>query len=47
MHDLLSNQRFLWQGGHHFVQLNPHSVPAHIFIVRRRLRDERDFDYFL
>ena len=47
MHDLLSNQRYLWQGGYHFVQLNPHSVPAHIFVVRRRLRDERDFDYFL
>ncbi|MEO8165806.1 MAG: maltotransferase domain-containing protein, partial [Betaproteobacteria bacterium] len=47
MHDLLSNQRFLWQGTHHFVRLDPHSVPAHIFIVRRRLRDERDFDYFL
>ncbi len=47
MHDLLSNQRFLWQGTHHFLRLDPHSVPAHIFIVRRRVRDERDFDYFL
>jgi starch synthase (maltosyl-transferring) len=32
MHDLLSNQRFLWQGQHHFIQLDPHHVPAHIFI---------------
>jgi len=47
MHDLLSNQRFLWQGSHHFVQLDPHSVPAHVFVVRRRVRDERDFDYYL
>ncbi len=47
MHDLLSNQRFLWQGSHHFVRLDPHSVPAHIFVVRRRVLDERDFDYFL
>ncbi len=47
MHDLLSNQRFLWQGTHHFVRLDPHSVPAHIFLVRRRIRDERDFDYFV
>ena len=47
MHDLLSNQRFLWEGGHHFVRLDPHSCPAHIFVVRRRTRDERDFDYFL
>ena len=47
MHDLLSNQRFMWQGEFHFVQLDPHTVPAHIFVVRRRSRTERDFDYFL
>jgi len=47
MHDLLSNQRFLWQGGRNFIRLDPHSVPAHVFVVRRRMRDERDFDYFL
>lgn len=47
MHDQLSNQRFLWQGSHHFIEINPSSVPAHIFAVRRRVLDERDFDYFL
>jgi starch synthase (maltosyl-transferring) len=47
VHDLLSNQRYLWQGSRHFIRLDPHSVPAHVFVVRRRLRDERDFDYFL
>ncbi|MFV0671653.1 alpha-1,4-glucan--maltose-1-phosphate maltosyltransferase [Variovorax sp. tm] len=47
MHDLLSGQRFLWQGDWHYVRLDPHSVPAHIFVVRRRHGDERDFDYFL
>ena len=47
MHDLLSNQRFSWRGAHHYVRLDPHSVPAHVFAVRRRLRDERDFDYYL
>ncbi len=47
MHDQLSNQRFNWQGQHHFVRLDPATVPAHIFVVRRRTRDERDFDYFL
>jgi starch synthase (maltosyl-transferring) len=29
------------------VQLDPNRVPAHVFTVRRRTRDERDFDYFL
>ena len=47
MHDLLSDQRFVWQGDWHYVRLDPHSVPAHIFVVRRRHGDERDFDYFL
>jgi starch synthase (maltosyl-transferring) len=47
MHDLLSNQRFLWQGQYIFIRLDPHSVPAHICVVRRLTRDERDFDYFL
>lgn len=47
MHDLLSGQRFLWQGDWHYVRLDPHTAPAHIFVVRRRHGDERDFDYFL
>jgi starch synthase (maltosyl-transferring) len=47
MHDLLSNQRFLWEGQSHYIRLDPHSVPAHVFVVRRRTRDERDFDYYL
>lgn len=47
VHDLLSGQRFTWQGDWHYVSLDPHSVPAHIFVVRRRHGDERDFDYFL
>jgi hypothetical protein len=27
--------------------LDPARVPAHIFLVRRSVRTERDFDYFL
>jgi starch synthase (maltosyl-transferring) len=46
MHDLLSNRRFDWQGTHHFIRLDPASMPAHILRLRRRSRDERDFDYF-
>jgi starch synthase (maltosyl-transferring) len=47
VHDLLSDARYLWQGLRNFVELNPQIVPAHIFIVRRKVRTERDFDYFL
>ncbi len=47
MHDLLSDARYLWHGPHNYLQLNPQKMPAHIFVVRRRVRTERDFDYFL
>lgn len=46
-HDLLSGARFLWQGPRNFVRLDPQSSPVHILLLRRRLRSERDFDYFL
>ena len=47
VHDLLSNARHSWHGPRNFVQLNPHVVPAHIFRIRRRVRTERDFEYYL
>jgi starch synthase (maltosyl-transferring) len=47
VHELLSDARYLWRGARNFVQLEPKSVPAHIFRLRRRVRTERDFDYFL
>lgn len=47
MHDQLTDARFLWQGRKNYVQLNPVILPAHIFTVRRHLRTERDFDYYL
>ncbi|MEA2570220.1 MAG: hypothetical protein QOI24_2221 [Acidobacteriota bacterium] len=47
VHDLLSGARHTWHGARNYVQLNPHVVPAHIFRIRRRVRSERDFEYFL
>ena len=47
VHDLLGDARFLWHGPRNYVELNPHVVPAHVFRVRRRVRTERDFDYYL
>ena len=47
VHDLLSGARFTWHSGRNYVQLNPQVVPAHIFRIRRRVRTERDFEYFL
>jgi starch synthase (maltosyl-transferring) len=46
VHDLLSDARYLWRGEHNYVRLDPHASPAHLFVVRRRIRTERDFDYY-
>ena len=47
MHDLLTNAHYLWQGPRNYIEVDPHSAPAHIFRIRRRIHTERDFDYFL
>jgi starch synthase (maltosyl-transferring) len=46
-HDLLSGARFLWHGARNYVALDPQQAPAHIFRLRRRVRSEQDFDYFM
>jgi starch synthase (maltosyl-transferring) len=45
--DLLSGGRFLWQAPRDYVELMPLSLPGHILRVRRWVRTERDFDYYL
>lgn len=47
VHDQLGDARYLWQGGRNYVELNPHVVPAHIFLVRRRARTEQDFGKYV
>jgi starch synthase (maltosyl-transferring) len=47
VHDQLSDARYVWTGRRNYVELNPASIPAHIFLIRRRLRGEADFEYFL
>jgi starch synthase (maltosyl-transferring) len=46
-HEVLSGARYTWHGARNYVQLNPQIVPAHIFRIRRKVRTERDFEYFL
>ncbi len=47
VHDLLGDGRYLWRGASNYFELAPESLPAHILRVRRWVRTERDFDYFL
>ena len=46
-YELLSGQRYEWQGPRVFVTLSPAEYPAYVFrIEARRSASERDFDYF-
>ncbi len=47
VHDLLTDARYRWQGSRATVGLDPGTVPAHVFAVRRRARSESDFEYFV
>ncbi|HET7338585.1 MAG TPA: alpha-1,4-glucan--maltose-1-phosphate maltosyltransferase [Candidatus Dormibacteraeota bacterium] len=46
-HELISGARYLWNGPRNYVEINPHSMPGQIFLFRRRVRSEHDFEYFL
>ncbi|MGC2660030.1 MAG: alpha-1,4-glucan--maltose-1-phosphate maltosyltransferase, partial [Bryobacteraceae bacterium] len=47
VHDLLTGARYLWNGPRNYVELDPSRIPGHIFAIRRHVRSEIDFDYFL
>ncbi len=47
VHDLLSDQRYIWRGRYNYVLLDPQRSPAHVFRLRKRIRSEQDFDYYL
>ncbi len=47
IHDLLGDDKFIWQGERNRVELDPHVLPAYIFRVHGRLHREVDFDYFM
>ncbi|HLH02470.1 MAG TPA: alpha-1,4-glucan--maltose-1-phosphate maltosyltransferase [Bryobacteraceae bacterium] len=45
--DLLTGAHYVWSGPRNYVELRPESLPGHILQIRRRLRVENDFEYFL
>jgi starch synthase (maltosyl-transferring) len=47
VHDLLGEGTYSWRGSRNYVELTPDSLPAHVLRVRRWVRTERDFDYYL
>ncbi len=44
--DQLTGARYLWQGPRNYIELSPQRIPAHIFRVLRKVRSEKDFDYY-
>src|SRR5438874_1953964 len=43
----MSDVRYLWHGARNYVELKSQDLPAHIFRLRRRVRREEDFDYYM
>jgi len=46
-HDLLTDDKYIWQGETNYIELDPRVMPAHILRLQKRLRREMDFDYFM
>jgi len=47
VHDLLTDIRYLWHGTRNYVELNPHTMPAHILRLKRPVRNEPDVVDFM
>ncbi|KXA94822.1 hypothetical protein AKJ36_02185 [candidate division MSBL1 archaeon SCGC-AAA259I07] len=47
VHDLFNEEKFVWNGEWNYIELDPKEKPAHIFLVKKKLRREKDFDYFV
>ena len=44
--DLISGEKYYWQGHKNYIELNPHKEPAHILRLHRYTHKEAEFDYF-
>ncbi|MFH1379950.1 MAG: alpha-1,4-glucan--maltose-1-phosphate maltosyltransferase [bacterium] len=47
LHDLISDDKYIWQGDRNYVELNPGIMPVHILKLLRKHCRESDFDYFM
>ncbi|MEY2598653.1 MAG: hypothetical protein RLZZ142_912 [Verrucomicrobiota bacterium] len=46
VHDLITDERYLWTGSRNYVEMDPRRSPAHVFRVRRKVLRETDFDLY-
>ncbi len=47
VYDIISQDKFFWQGERNYVELDPYVLPAHILRIHTRVKREQDFDYFM
>jgi starch synthase (maltosyl-transferring) len=47
VHDLLGDDKYIWQGERNYIEINPRVSPAFILRLRKKLKRETDFDYFM
>ncbi len=45
--DELGGAHFAWRGARNYVELDPRAMPAHVFALRRFVRTENQFEYFM
>ena len=45
--DMLSGERYLWQGPRNYIELDPSRRSGHILKIHRRIKIETDSEYFL
>lgn len=46
LEELLSGNKYIWQGPSHHVEINPQAYPACLFRLRGHVKRENSFDYF-
>lgn len=46
VHEVLGDARYLWRGASNFIILDPFVSPSQIFVARRKIKTERDFDAY-
>ncbi len=47
VHDLLGDGRYLWTGSRNYIELDPQVTPGQVFRIRRHVRTEQQFEYYL
>jgi starch synthase (maltosyl-transferring) len=47
VHDLIGDDKYIWEGERNYVEIDPKIMPGNVFLVKRKLKRETDFDYFL